>query len=292
MKEDDMIGNKIVSRRKFIQQSTTGLAGLSILSRCSTPSKRKLDEIGLQLSTIRKPLEDDWKKAFQRVAEIGYKTIEGGGPRGGLSVEEFKTFLKEIGLNPLSTGTSMQDIVENLDQSLEQAINMGQKWFICFWPWTGSSEDKKLDDWKEVAERLNKAGEKVKAAGLGFAYHNHDIEFALTEEQIPFDILLDETDANLVDIEIDLYWIAKGGQDPIPYFKKYPGRFPLWHIKDMDDTEEQSFACVGSGILDFSNIFKHADIAGMKHVFVEHDRPEDPMACIQSSYDYLNGLRY
>jgi len=105
-------------------------------------------------------------------------------------------------------------------------------------------------------------------------------------------VILEGTDPSLVSMEIDLYWIEKGGQKPIPYFEKHPGRFPVWHVKDMDHTQEKSFACVGQGVLDFPALFAKADLAGLKHVFVEQDQPASPMECIQTSFDYLKKLRY
>jgi len=285
------------SRRDFIKKSALGAAGLTAaintLPGCNktvAPS-RALEVIGLQTSTISKPLREDYKATLQKVAEMGYNALELGGYMGP-SMQEFKAFLAELGLDPLSGGASMIGLRDELDKNIEESLQMGKKYLICFWPWTDSAENKTIDDWKRLAGSLNKIGEKVKQAGLVFAYHNHDIEFKLTEGQIPYDVILENTDPALVNMEIDLYWIKKGGQEPVPYFEKYPGRFPVWHIKDMDDSPEQDFACVGRGIIDFPAIFAKADIAGMKHVFVEHDRPADPLECARVSCEYLKQLRY
>jgi sugar phosphate isomerase/epimerase len=281
------------NRRDFIKTSLASVAGMSLgsLPACTAQKKRRLTEIGLQVSTIRQPMQQDWERALREVAEIGYDTLEMGGYLGE-SLDSFKAFLKEVGLTVLAGGSSIGGFLNDTDKLIKDALAMGKKYLICYWPWTDSAENKTLDDWKGVAENLNLIGNKVQEAGLGFTYHNHDIEFKITEEQIPFDILLENTDPDLVAIEIDLYWIAKGNQDPLTYFEKYPGRFPLWHVKDMDNTPERSFACVGQGIIDFPKIFAQADQAGMQHIFVEHDRPGNPMECARVSYEYLHQLRY
>ncbi len=286
--------NHQMTRRNFIKQSivtTTSLGlGASILTNCSS-NTRKLTEIGLQLLTINPEIEKDYVKALEKVAEIGYNTLEMGNFYGP-SLEEFQKLLQRLNLKVLAGGAAIGNLRSELDKMIQDSYDLDKKYLICYWPWTDSPENKTLDDWKRMAESLNQIGEKVKQAGLVFAYHNHDLEFKITEDRIPFDIILENTDPNLVAIEIDLYWIKKGNQEPIPYFEKYPGRFPLWHIKDMDKTPERSFACVGQGIIDFPTIFAKADLAGMQHLFIEHDKPENPMECAQVGYEYLKNLRY
>ncbi len=169
---------------------------------------------------------------------------------------------------------------------------LGKTYAVCYWPWEDSAENKTLDDWKRMAESLNAIGKKSADAGLRFAYHNHELEFRITGGKVPYDTLLENTDPSLVHMMIDLYWVEKGGQKAIPYFEKYPGRFPLWHAKDMDKTQDRSFACVGEGIVDFPALFAKADVAGMKHVIVEHDRPTDGIECARVSFEYLLALRY
>ena len=287
--------SKELSRRDFIAQSGLLIGGLGLgaaaLRGCSRSKRRKLHEIGLQVSTIRTELEKDWRSTLEKVAEIGYNTLELG-DHYGPSMEEFKRFLKAIGLKPLAGGAAMAELMHSLDDIIESSLEMGKQYLICYWPWTDSAENKTIDDWKAMSESLNQIGEKAKNAGLAFTYHNHDLEFKLTEGQIPYDVILANTDPEVVNMEIDLYWIEKGNQKPIPYFEKYSGRFPLWHVKDMDHTHERSFACVGQGIIDFPTIFARADLAGMKHIFVEHDRPESPMECIRVSYEYLENMEF
>ena len=143
------------------------------------------------------------------------------------------------------------------------------------------------DHYKYVAEQLNIAGERCKKSGIQLCYHNHNFEFEKQGDTYPYDILLG-CDKNLVKMEIDLYWIKKAGQDAIKIFHEHPGRFPLWHVKDMDNTADQNFTEVGSGIIDFKEIFKYKSLAGMKYFFVEEDKcPGSPFDSITKSIDYI-----
>ncbi|MDZ7371254.1 MAG: sugar phosphate isomerase/epimerase [candidate division KSB1 bacterium] len=275
------------TRRQFMQ--TFAAAGLAL--GCSIQGKRQWREIGLQVFTIRKSLQADWEKTLRRVAEIGYNTLEMGSYYGE-SPEAFKAFLHEIGLKVISGGGSIGALRSNLSQLIDQSLAMEKEYLVCFWPWEGSTEGKTIDDWRRLAEELNTIGETVKRSGLRFAYHNHDIEFRPTDDKIPFDVLLQETDPTLVGIELDIYWMVKGNRQPIDYLESYPGRFPLWHVKDMDATPQRGFACVGEGVIDFPAIFKRAERAGLRHIFVENDEPKDELACIKSSCEYLRAMRY
>ena len=192
------------NRRTFLRKGLLSAAGLSMTSMMPAKSlitagssaddkvgRRKLDEIGLQASTISKLLGEDYKTTLKTVAVIGYDTIEMGDSMGP-SREEFKQFLKEIGLKALSGGTSMSGLRQNLAEQISSSLAMGKEYLVCFWPWTDSGENKTIDDWKLVAESLNVIGKEVSKAGMVFAYHNHDIEFRETAGQIPYDILLEK----------------------------------------------------------------------------------------------------
>ena len=141
-----------------------------------------------------------------------------------------------------------------------------------------------------MAELFNKVGEKCQEAGLQFGYHNHDFEFDSLDGQIPYDLLLQGTDPKLVQMELDIYWIKKAGKDPLAYFERYRGRFALCHVKDMTEAEEM--VDVGEGEIDFAEIFSKSEEAGLKHYFVEHDHPEDPLKSIKTSFKYLKQLEF
>src|SRR6266550_3935693 len=129
-------------------------------------------------------------------------------------------------------------------------------------------------------------------AGLQFAYHNHDFEFVPMEGSLPYDVLLEATDPKLVQLEIDLYWITKGGQDPLKYFARWPGRIPLVHVKDSGGPPDNKMMDVGAGTIDWKKIFAREDQAGIRHAFVEHDQPADAFASIKASCDYLKRLEF
>jgi sugar phosphate isomerase/epimerase len=284
---------KELSRRAFLRDAGLGVAVGLVGSPVAAAGSRMLAEnqIGLQLFTLAKEMTADWRKTLKAVAEIGYKQIEHGVSVGD-SREAFLALRNEVGLASLSGGGTMAELRKGVDEVIAAAQVFGWKYVVCFWPWEDAGKDKAIDDWRAVADKLNALGEKVTKAGLVFAYHNHDIEFRPTGGRLPYDVLLEGTRPALVSMQIDLYWIEKGGHKATPFFEKHPGRFPIWHVKDMDATPERSFACVGEGVLDFPAIFAKADLAGMKHVVVEHDKPADGVACARTSLHSLRKLRY
>jgi sugar phosphate isomerase/epimerase len=174
-------------------------------------------------------------------------------------------------------------------------------------PWIDEEVRNKPDGWKHASETLNRAGETAKKAGIQFAYHNHWIEFVpLADGKLPYDILLENCDPNLVKMEMDLGWITVGGQDPLKYFARYPGRFCMVHVKDVHEVPDAAsvrasrvagekmtiLADVGTGIIDWKRIFAHSEQAGIKHYFVEHDNPKNSLETARVSYQYLDRLRF
>lgn len=241
-------------------------------------------KIGLQLYTLRTDLSKDLEGTLKKVAAIGYKEVElfgyNDGKFFGKTPKEFKAILDGLGLNPVSghygAGVQMKDQKGTLSNDWQRAVDdaaaIGQKYVNCAYLTDG--ERKSIDDYKKYVDLFNKSGEVAKKAGLQFGYHNHDFEFKKMDGQLPYDIIA-STDPNLVKLELDLYWIVKAGLDPVDLFKKYPGRFPLWHVKDMDKGD-QSFAEVGTGSIDFKKIFDARKIAGLEHFFVEQDVAKRP----------------
>ncbi len=282
------------TRRNFLKTSLAGAAGLTIGMHSlvnATPTK-KIRKLGLITGTVSDEMKKDYKATLRKIAEIGYDYIEGG-VRGD-SAEEYARFLKKTGLKPIAGGSSMYPMLQDLSKTLKIADELKYKYIVCYWPWTGSAENLSKDDFLKTAENLNKIGKKCKQAGYKFAFHNHDKEFKTFDGVNGFDILMENTDPDLVYVELDIYWIIKAGYQPVPFFKKYPGRFPLLHVKDMSDKKEQKRACPGSGIIDFPAIFKHSKTAGVKYYIVEQEAcPEDEqLDCIKSSYDYLSQLTF
>lgn len=283
------------SRRDFLKKSAIGSAMVStgLFSYC-TGNTRSLDKIGLIGGVIREEIEKDYEATLRKVADIGYTYYEFGNYLGP-SLEEFKGFLNEIGLVPLAGGSSMAQMIkdEELEKMVESALALGKKYMVCYWPWMDGGENKNLDDFKIAAERLNQLGEKCNRMGIRFAAHNHDKEFVKVEGyRWGYEVLLRETDPDLVTMQLDLYWIIKGGGDPLVLLNEYPGRYEMFHVKDMDNTADKSYTCPGYGVIDFASIFAKSKQAGVKYYIVEIDRHPEPMQCIEDSYNYLKNLRF
>ncbi|MDR2147006.1 MAG: TIM barrel protein [Tannerella sp.] len=284
-----------MQRRTFIKTAGAAVAAISFPGILQAQqAKKKLPSFGIITgNTGGAWVKENPREALREIARLGYRDLEFGGDFG-MGIPELKKLLKELKLNPLIGPTSMQamDNAEQLKKDIENCKSLGMKYIVCYWPWTDDGKNKKSDDWKQVAEKLNKGGEICRKSGLPLLYHNHDIEFKPVGGQMPFDILMAHLDKKNVSIELDLYWITKGGQSAVEYIQKYPGRFPVYHVKDMDKTPEKSFACVGAGQIDFPEIFKLNKTAGVKHFIVEHDRPENPKECVTASAQYLSVLRF
>jgi sugar phosphate isomerase/epimerase len=251
---------------------------------------RGIERIGLQLYTLRNELEKDFEGTLARVAEIGYKEVEFAGYYNR-SPKQVKEVLIAGGLSSPAAHVTLRVLGENWDKTVEAAAEIGHQYLICAFLFP--NERRSLDDYKRHADAFNRAGEVSKKAGIEFGYHNHDFEFEPLDGSVPYDVLLKGTDPKLVKMELDLYWAVKAKQDPLKYFAAHPGRFPLFHVKDMDNTPKQFFTEVGRGVIDFKRIFGQGDKAGVKHYFVEQDQcPGPPLDSIKISFDYLKKLEF
>jgi len=267
----------------------------------------EIKRVGLQLYTVRGELKKDFDGTIAKVAATGYKEVEFADDYGGHSPKEVRVLLDNHGLASPSAHIRY-DLIENKwPETLDAAHVMGQTYLVC--PWIDEKQ-RNADGWKRVAELFNKAGEASQKAGIQFAYHNHSFEFAPVEGlggKLAYDYLLAETDPKLVKMEMDLCWISVAQKDPVSYFDKYPGRFPMVHVKDFvnDPNSTSSYAGatgsvafkgrladVGKGQIDWKRIFAHSDKAGIKHYFVENDDAKTPFDDIKISYDYLAALRF
>ena len=279
-----------MKRRDFLKTSSA-LAATSFLSYSPLiADTEKL--IGLQLYTVRKEINEDLIGTLKKVAEIGYKSIELAGYRNGqfygMTPKEFKNITDDLGLKILSTHNGIRP--EHIDKIAEDVASIGIEY--CVLPMLGNSQRKTLDDYKKQAELFNTYGEVCKKSGIQFAYHNHAFEFELMEGKIPYEILVEGTDPDLVKFEMDLFWIIKGGYKPQTYFNKYPGRFALWHVKDQDP-ETGKYTEVGSGNINFEEIYGQASRSGMQYFFVELDNSDRPaLESIKISFDYLNKAKF
>jgi sugar phosphate isomerase/epimerase len=250
------------------------------------PVARRISKVGVQLYTIRDALTKDLDGSLARVAEIGYREVELAGYRSH-TVAEFKAALDRHGLVAPSTHIAMERIRDELPAVLDEAHTLGHQYVVC--P-NIADEKSGLDGYRKAADVLNHAGSIAKQSGVTIGYHNHGTELTPINGQRPYDVLLERTDPSLVAMEMDLYWMVTGGGDPLAYFKKYPGRFRMVHVKDMDATPKHGMTEVGKGVIDWKGIFE-AD-PGVEHYFVEHDYTSDPFASIATSYAYLSKLEF
>lgn len=283
----------MTTRRKFVTSALGGIGMLGLFLKSesvSAKSNRKIDSIGLQLYTVRKELEKDFESTLHQVAAIGYRKVEFAG-YCNLTPSQIKQTLNNAGLSSPSTHLSLQTIAHDLGRAIESAKVIGHRYLIL--GYLKPEERKSLDDYKQLADLLNRAGEDCRKAKLQLAYHNHDFEFASTNGQVPYDLLLRSTDRELVKMELDLYWITRAMRQPEEYFTQYPGRFELFHIKDMDGTSKRFFTEVGRGTIDFKRILAQSGQAGVKHYFVEQDEISgSPFESIKTSYEYLRTMRF
>lgn len=258
-----------------------------ILSKTSIP-------VGIQLYTVTTELEEDRDGTLKKIAEIGYTEAESASSNYyGLKPKEFADILKSFGLNWRAhhiTGAQWQPDkpIKNLRDNYQEVVNDiaegGVKYLVC-----SSIPVGKMEDIKQSIDTLNKTGEACKKAGVGFAFHNHTWEFNKVDGQLPYDMFLSQISADLMKMELDLAWAVKAGVDPVELFKKYPGRFPLWHVKDLEKASQKPVE-VGTGMVDFKKIFNSADTAGLEYYFIEQDQAPRPLENIAASYTNLKSI--
>ncbi|WP_020597952.1 sugar phosphate isomerase/epimerase family protein [Spirosoma panaciterrae] len=284
--------------------------------------------IGLQLFTLFRPMSEDPKGTLEKVAAIGYKEVESAfslkGGYYGYTAREFKKVVEDLGMKwrghhaggapfrprptpPASTtGTPgggpvagaqrpamdfskmppMLNLRDNYKELVDQAGEGGLSYLVC-----ASTPVATLDEIQKSIEVFQKTGEACKKAGIGFAYHNHATEFDPVEGgKTPYELILSQTDKELVKMELDLAWAVKAGKDPVKLFAEHPGRFPLWHIKDIK-SDLKTITEVGNGVVDFKSAFAAAKTAGLKYFFVEQDMAAQPIESITTSYTYLKNLQ-
>ena len=258
---------------------------------------------GLALYTVRDAMTKEARATLEKVAQVGYVNIESAGYNNGkfynLSPADFKALLQEMKLTPISAHQGSVNF-ENVDQQIADLKAVGFKYFVIPVPpmnlFYFDNVNKRMamkGGAKNLADILTKLGEKCKAAGLELLYHNHDFEFVKDADgNVVIDYLLENCDPKLVNFQMDLYWVTKAGADPVAYFKRYPGRFKIWHVKDMD--AQGRFAPVGNGSIDFKRILANKKLSGMKYYYVEQDAcfNETPLEAIQISHKGLGKIGF
>jgi sugar phosphate isomerase/epimerase len=292
-----------MNRRTFLETATTVTAATLLGSRLGwAAGDHKIDKVGVQLYTVRDQMKADFDGTIAKVASIGYKEVEFAGYFGH-TPQQVRAVLENNGLSAPSTHIQYDELDAKFPAVIEASKTIGLEYIVC--PWIPEELRKSPDIWKQASGKFNRCGEQSKKAGMQFAYHNHWFEFLPVDGKLPYDILLEMCDKDLVKMELDLCWITLGGGDPLKYFDRYPGRFPLVHVKDMKKLPQvsasggQNFGDrlkdmteVGSGIIGWKRIFAQAEKAGIQHYIVEHDKAQAPFDSIKTSYDYLRQLRW
>jgi sugar phosphate isomerase/epimerase len=278
----------MTTRREFIKASGALALGTLLLPHLTEAAKVKSP--GLQLYSVRKEMLADATGTLKKLAQMGYKELESArsekGHYYGLKAKEIKKVCQDLGMT-LRSGHVHID--KDWQRTVDEAAESGQQYLICSsLPTTGQT----VSNYQRTAEAFTKAAQTAKKANLIFGYHNHEYEFEKADGKVLYDILLDETDPNLVKMELDLGWVIVTGNDPVKYFEKYPGRFPLWHLKDMrkDKAESTEF---GKGRINITKMFQNAQKSGMKYYFVEQEEyTNNAMASLQHNINYLRKLNY
>lgn len=280
----------MLSRRDFFRRlafAGTGLAATQTGVMALAPAAKYPIPMGIQLWSLRDVLKDNIPNVLQQVAQMGFTSVEPYGFDGGFygyTHTDFKELCAGFGLDILSTHTGIT--VENAEKYAQSAAQIGMKYLVL--PSLMGRPGKTIDDFKNLASELNRMGEICQQSGIKLAYHNHDFEFKIIDNQTPYDILLQETQPNLVHFQMDIYWVVKGGKKPADYFENYPGRFALWHIKDLSNEGESCI--VGNGKINYKKLLKDADTAGLQYAVYEQEQYSEgePLQCARESAKYLN----
>lgn len=277
---------KLQTRRDFIKSTAVLAAGAAIITDYATAAP--VQNVGIQLYSVRKDMLADAPGTLKKLAAIGFKNLESAGSEKGsyygLQPKEFKNIASGLGMKLLSGHVHID---QNWQKTVDEAAESGQTYLICS---VMPAEGQTVSNYKHAAEVFNKCGEVAAKSNLVFGYHNHDSEFEKENGQVLYDVLLKETDPAKVKFEMDLGWLIVTGNDPATYFAKYPGRFPLWHLKDMDKAGKHSTE-FGKGDVDLKALLAQAKASGMKYYFVEQEEYTlAPLAAMQYDFDYLKKL--
>lgn len=244
--------------------------------------------VALQLFTLRNEAEADYIGTLKKVAEIGYGAVEIAAVV--LPPKDIRKALDDLGMAAISVHFGYDDIVNKTEEFIETALTLGVRYITC----AGIFNEMRTtaEGYKTAGAGLAGAGEVCSKHGLGVCYHNHNFEFARFDGKYGYDILFENGDPRYLKAQIDTYWVQKAGEDPAAYIRRYSGRVPLVHLKDMAGDEAQSFAEVGNGILDWKDIFSACDEAGTECYIVEQDdwNGKDPVECVRTSFENLKRM--
>lgn len=286
----------MIKRRKFLKQAGLAFAATTLIPGALFSCKNNRS-IGLQLYSLRESIAQDVIGTIEKVAQIGIKEVEtyGYSPEGkfwGLEIKEFKKVLDDNGLvtpaghYDFDPFLDINGTKDDLKKSLDVANRLDQNYLVI--SHIAEKLRTSIEDYKRLANKINLAGEICKDAGLKLAYHNHAFEFTDYNGSNGYEIFLKNTEKDLVDFEMDIYWIVRAGKNPVTFIKNYPGRFSLWHVKDMSKENPEMNTEIGSGSIDFEEIFKYQKEAGVKHLIIEQENFEmPPIQSLSQSFNFL-----
>ena len=288
----------MLSRRAFLVAAAVAAGITACASRVSAiatavppATRRRLDRIGIQLYSVRSEMQRDMAATFQRLAQIGYREVEFAG-YFGRTPAQVRAELLSAGLAGVSTHGALDMVRKEWPKALDTASEIGLRYITI--NWLPAESRRTLDDWRRIADDFNAAGEKARERGIRLAYHNYDVSLRPLEGVVPLDLLLARTTPETLEFQMDVYWLVVGGGDPLAYIRRHPGRFTMLHAKDSAGPPTHRQTDVGAGVIDFRSILAldAAQRNAIRHVFVEHDEPADPVAFAKNSFDYLSRLEY
>ena len=263
-----------MKRREFVIKSsliTTSILAPMSLSSCTSSSSQ--NRVGIQLYSVRDEMNKNPKETLKNIASYGYKYIEGyEGDLGlfwGMSNVEYKNYLDSLGLTMIASHCGDTNNLVSFNEKCQQASEIGVEYLIC--PWAEC--ERSVDGFKSIAQTFNECGEIAKKHNMQFSYHNHDYSFKKIDGVFLQDILMNETQKDLVEYEMDIYWVYAAGEDPKEWFDKHPGRFTYCHVKDYISLQNGKFeSCtLGKGIIDFPSILSHGKTRGLTTLIVEQE---------------------
>lgn len=286
------------NRRDFLRTGAFAALGLSIpfAGKSSLPEDltkfKRIPEFGIQLWTVKEALGANSKDTLQKISSYGYKLIESFEGKSGMfwgwKNTEFKKYMDDLDMRIIS---SHCNYLVDFERKAAEAAEIGMKYLIC--PHKGPQ--KSIDDFKRFADEFNKSGEICKKNGIRFAYHNHDYSFKPMNGQVPQEVMMAGTDKDLVDFEMDIYWVVAAGEDPKAWFAKHPGRFRLCHVKDLGKTATgHESVQVGKGTIDFASILKVGAANGLKHHIIEQEAftGTNPLESAEADAKYMKAFNY
>jgi sugar phosphate isomerase/epimerase len=277
-----------INRRDALRHLAAA-AALPALSGFREEEMSEIDRFGLAVYTVRAPASRDFERTLAAVAAIGYRDLDMYIYESRRAPSETRAILDRVGLTCTSARVATPAIYRGWDRSLDAAATLGARWItLANVPW---EERTTWRDWQEMFEVFGRVGEQARRRGLNFCYHNHDFELQPIEGRIPIDAMLASTSADDLKLQMDVYWLTKGGREPVKEITRLGSRVASLHLKDMDRTAARGITTVGQGTLDFAAILRAARTVGVVDFFVEEDNPRDPMTAAGQAFSHLAGLR-